>query len=729
VNSDFGTARDYRRDDEDIWQKVHEQFCGTAPRPANERAMALRSKVTMKITRTKVAAAMARHREIGFKWDLKPTKQPTLLEFGEKELKSHLSDTLASMRNQPLASIIAAELSAEDLMDSVKKLAIDRAARMKGKIEDDFQEMLFPVHHDEGLAEFCLYGTMIFKGPLTKSHKGGRFSRRGGVWSYFDSDGLVTYRPEVVHVSCWDWYPSPGAWCVEKLDYAITRHVLNSSEVYDYLDKPGFFKENVMRVIRTQEGKWVPETWEQGIQAANTQQDPSSLVKRQVFLEWWGFMTVDELEKGGGTVPKKKKFNPANLAWEEVDYDPDEVVIANIWTCGNAVLKASVAPLQPKRLPFYVAPYEKVPKKLFGQGIAWMMSDWAAVLNTVYRAMMDNMGASALPIGWYDKSRVKDQDMILRGGTMFASEDVERSTLPPVSFFSVPNTTPYLRQIAEIANKNIQESTSMPDTVTPPTASGIHRTSSGLSMLGSWSDAPTRNVQRNIDRYVTEPLIRSMYFWNMQWATDDTIKGDFEVVAMGAESVMADEVMTERVVDALGKIAQDPEAAKDMDKRRIYRWLFDKLGFKEEGFIYSDEEKKRNAEQEQAMQVQTADQIAQAQARYQPQMSEKDAALKFFGEIPDTALAMKIAVGRKVGPMLGVFNPGDEADQAAAMILGHAAEHAAATPTESDYATLEAINAGSKLAGKTGGGLGGNGIQTSGNTGGPGASGPVPPAV
>ena len=681
VQNDWQKASDYRQEDELQWQQVHENYRGMQPRSPQELAMGIRSKVTMKVTRVKVAAALARLREIGFRWDVKPTAIPTLMDMDEGQLRARLEEDLAGLQDQDLASKIGAELNAESLMDDVRKLALDRSRRMKTRIKDDLQQDRFDGAYDQGLLEFCLYGSMAFKGPLTKKSTPGRWVRKGGAWSFYDHDGVTSYAPTTLHVSVWDFYPSPGCWCVDKADYLVVRHVCNQAEVMELAEaQEGYFRrDKIDLALADGTARWSPLSWEQSVMAANRQMNPAGLVNRHVLLEWWGWMSVEELKGYGADIPKVKRFNVKSLQMEDVEPANTDVMAANVWVMGNHVIKAMSVDLKPRRLPFYVVPYEKVPKRLFGQGPAWMMSDWQRVLDTTYRAMLDNMGISAIPMGWYDKSRVKDQDVTLHCGKMFAVEDVEDITQPPVFFFNAPNNTAQLKMMADIANKNIQESTSMPDMVQAMTGAGGHnRTSSGLSMLGGWADAATRSVARNIDQELAVPFITAMYFWEMQLCRDESIKGDFEVVALGVESVVQDEVLLQRIEGAIGVIAQDPEAGFIIDKGQMYNRFFEKLGFKDEGFVYSPTVQKQKRDEAQQAQMAMDEEKAKNAAKYQPEMTEKDANLKFFSEIPDQALGLKVAVAKVVGEKLGLLTP--EANKAADIVIDHTMEHLGALP-------------------------------------------------
>ena len=713
VRGHFDTARLARSEQEAVWDKCHDNYRGTLPRPSNEQAMKLRSKVTMKITRTKVAAAVARLKEIGFKWDIKPTPEPNMIDYTPAQLRQQLTEILGSMQNKDLAAQIQSEMDVEAMMQQVKDLAKGRSEKMKLRIEDDLVEMRHEAMYDQGLLDMSLYGTMIFKGPLTKERRPGRWIRKGGVWGFLDVEpDKKLYRPELENVSPWDFYPSPGAWMVEKLDWAIVRNVMGHREVADLVDHPGFDEAEVFAALSDRTGAWVAEPWESKLFAANKQTAAlgTGMVEKFVVLEWWGYIKVSELRKHGGKVAKVKTWSNTNLAWEEKEPDDNEVVIANIWVCGNHVIRAWSTPLKPRRLPFYVVPYERIPKSLWGQGPAWMMEDWQAVMNTVYRAMMDNMAISSMPIGWFDRKRLRPDDKgDLHPGKMYEVTDSESLTIPPVQFHFPPNNVAHMRMIAEIARANIQESTSLPDLVSGYQTGATHnRTAAGMSMLGGWADTSTRSVQKNIDQEYTRQGIRALYFWEMQFSNDDAIKGDFEVEALGVDSVMADEVLSQRVIQWGAMMQQSPITAKAVNWPKYGRITGKLMGVKDEGLMYSPAEIKANDATEQQAQI-AMEQAKQNQT--QPPMAEKDWLLKVLERIPEGSID-RGPVLRKTLAAGGALT---EEINAAINALNHTnAELFAGQLTESDKAILERANALDKSQNAGGSKLPGNG-----GTGGP----------
>lgn len=720
VNDHFETARMAKMEQESVWERCHQNYRGTQPRPANEQAMKLKSKVTMKITRTKVAAAVARLKEIGFKFDVKPTPEPNLIDFSPEQLRAQLQSITGRLEDRDLAAQISKEMNADDLIQQVRDLARERCYRMKTRIDDDFVEMRWDAMYDQGLLDDCLYGTMIFMGPLTKDRRPGRWIRKNGVWGFLDvGPDVKLYRPELENISPWDFYPSPGAWMVEKLDWAIVRNVMGQREVADLADHPGFDRDEVFAALNDQSGRWVPQPWEHVLFTSNNQNTAlaTGMPNKFEIRNWWGYIRVKDLKDYGGKISKVRVWNNKSLDWEEQEPNDEDVVIANIWVCGNHVLKAWSTNLKPQRLPFYVIPYERIPKSIWGQGVAWMMEDWQAVMNTVYRAMIDNMAISAMPLGWFDRSRLRADDKgDLFPGKMFEVKDTERLTIPPVQFYFPPNNVAHMRMIAEIGRANIQESTSLPDLVSGYQTGATHnRTAAGMSMLGGWADTATRSVQKNIDQEGTRPIVRALYFWEMQFSKDDSIKGDFDVEALGVDSVMADEVLTQRMVQWGGMMQQNPQTAQSVNWKKYGDLTAQKMGIRDEGLMFSQAEVMKQQQAQAEMQNEMAAKQQQQQASL-PSMSEKDWLLKLLDRVPEDSPIMAPLLRRALQEGQALT---PEINAAINAVNQTNAQLFAGQLSEADRAALEVARANSSPNAP--------GSQPSGNPGGGGTPGPQAP--
>jgi hypothetical protein len=79
-------------------------------------------------------------------------------------------------------------------------------------------------------------------------------------------------------------------------------------------------------------------------------------------------------------------------------------------------------------------------------------------------------------------------------------------------------------------------------------------------MLMSAANGSIRNVVKNVDDYLLAPIGKAFFSFNMQFDYDPDIKGDLEVRAQGTESLMANEVRSQRLMQFL-QVASNPALA------------------------------------------------------------------------------------------------------------------------------------------------------------------------
>jgi hypothetical protein len=141
-----------------------------------------------------------------------------------------------------------------------------------------------------------------------------------------------------------------------------------------------------------------------------------------------------------------------------------------------------------------------------------------------------------------------------------------------------PNVSQENLQMFDKARQLADESTGMPSFAHGQTGvSGVGRTASGISMLMNAASGSIKTVIKNVDDYLLAPLGKAFFNFNMQFDFDPEIKGDLEVNARGTESLMANEVRSQRLMQfmqivanpALMPFAKMPyivrEIAKSMD--------------------------------------------------------------------------------------------------------------------------------------------------------------------
>ena len=143
---------------------------------------------------------------------------------------------------------------------------------------------------------------------------------------------------------------------------------------------------------------------------------------------------------------------------------------------------------------------------------------------------------------------------------------------------------------------------------------GVGRTASGISMLMNAASGSIKTVIKNVDDYLLNPLGKGMFRFNMQFDFDPDIKGDLEVKARGTESLMANEVRSQRLMQFL-QTTVNPMLAPFAKVNFIIREIAKSLDL--------DPDKVTNSMDEAAVQ---AELLKQFQAQNKPEQAQQPAA-------------------------------------------------------------------------------------------------------
>ena len=228
----------------------------------------------------------------------------------------------------------------------------------------------------------------------------------------------------------------------------------------------------------------------------------------------------------------------------------DEIQI-NAWVCNGKLLRMVINPFKPARIPYVAAPYELNPYSFFGVGIAENMDDTQTLMNGFMRMAVDNAVLSGnLLIEVDETNLVPGQDLSVYPGKVFRRQ----GGAPGQAIFGTkfPNVAGENLQLFDKARQLADESTGLPSFAHGQTGiSGVGRTASGISMLMNAASGSIKTVIKNVDDYLLKPLGEGLFKFNMQFDYDPQIKGDLEVKARGTESLMANEVRSQRLMQFL----------------------------------------------------------------------------------------------------------------------------------------------------------------------------------
>ncbi len=571
----FQRAKDARRFDEQRWAMAFSNYRGLYT-PDVQFLESEKSRVFLKITKQKVHAAFSQISEILFASQKFPIGvEPSPIPEGVAESVNYDPQ---SPQNQKAGmqggknTVARADILAK-VGPFVKKLmpvkdqleegpgltptaytwepAKEAAKNMEKLIHDQLFESDANKHVRNFVFDMCLFGTGIFKGPFALNKEAARWTEKGAY------DPIFTTTADVQHVSIWDAYPDPDARHMGEAEHFIQRHKLSRTQLRALKNRPGFREKSIELAI-DQGANYIREYWENEIDDSNhlTKMD------RYEALEYWGMLDTELAEEAGITIPEKFK-------------NRDSVQV-NVWICNGILLRLVLNPFTPARIPFYSCPYEINPYSFFGIGIAENMEDTQLIMNGAFRLLVDNAVISSNIIFEIDETNlVQGQSMEITPGKVFRRQ----GGAPGQAIFGTkfPNVTNECIAIFDKARQLADESTGMPSYAHGQTGiSGIGRTASGMSMLMGAAKENIKSVVRNIDDYLLVPLGKAMFAFNMQFNFNKEFLGDVSIVARGTESLMRNEVRSQKLLQFL-QIASNPMDAPFVKRDYILRELAQSL--------------------------------------------------------------------------------------------------------------------------------------------------------
>ena len=448
--------------------------------------------------------------------------------------------------------------------------ALEAAKRMEKKILDQLEESSASKHLRLTAFEMALFGTGILKGPFALDKEYANWDEEGNY------DPAFKTIPRVENVSIWNFYPDSDAKNMDECEFIIQRHRMSHSDLRGLKKRPYFRHDEIDECINMGTN-YVRKWWESDIEDYRNTYD----IDRFEILEFWGNIDKDSAEDAGLEVPADLK-------------DVDTIQV-NCWTCNDKILRLVINPFTPQRIPYFAAPYELNPYSFFGVGLAENMTDTQQLMNGFMRMAVDNAVLSGNLIFEIDETNlVPGQDLELYPGKVFRRQ----GGAPGQALFGTkyPNVSSENMMMFDKARMMADDATGIPSYSHGQTGvQGTGRTAAGISMLMGAAQLSVKGVVKNIDDYLLQPLGEAFYAFNMQFDFDPDIKGDLEVKARGTESLMKNEVRSQRLLQLLN-IAGNPNLASFVKFSVVLKELAASMDLDAEKFINDEREAFRQAQ-------------------------------------------------------------------------------------------------------------------------------------
>lgn len=474
-------------------------------------------------------------------WAVNPTPKPAIPTDAEEQVRQLVSQQVAAAFAQtgqmPDPMFVRSQMSAElsRFEEALKEQATDTAKRMENLMDDQLKEADFGTVFADFLGDLATYPAAILKGPVL---------RKRTTLTWEDTDGTGNLGPEVTEqivpeferVDPFRAYPAPGAETPQD-GYFIEHHTFSHSDLYDLIGVPGYDEEAIRAIFSEGAGGGLTNWLGFETDSAHLDAVPEML-QRKVF-------EYDALEYNGPVLGKD--LIEWGLDADEIE-DPDATYESCVWLIGSWVIKAQLNYDPLEQRPYYSTSYEEIPGEFWGFGLPDILDDVQGIVNAAVRSLVNNMGMASGPQVAVNIDRLPpDQDITrLTPWHIWQLEDNQfgNTSEKPIQFFQPDSNVTELVAVIEKFYQFADDFSLVPRYMAgSDKVGGAGRTASGLSMLMDAANKGLKGVVASVDSQVLSPMLSKLYNYNMIYAEDPTVKGDAQVVASGAVSLMRIESM------------------------------------------------------------------------------------------------------------------------------------------------------------------------------------------
>ena len=577
VRECFDAAKDFKEEEaeERMLRNIRARRGEYDPETLSELKNTGGSAIYMMLTSSKCRAAASWIRDVvlGAKdekpWTITPTPLPDLppmmaqsvaaIATREAEQFEQMSgQTVGPREMEQVVSYVK-----DRIVANAKKRAKEACERMELKMEDQLVEGKFQLAVSAFIEDIVTFPAAVLKGPVVRNKKKLKWVPDGDGYTADVQDTLTLEWERVDPLMA---YPAPYSTNVDD-GYFIERHKLSRQQLNEMIGVEGY-NEPAIRAVLDDYGTngysdWLSVDSEradaEGRSQNATNTGPNPLIDA---LQFWGYVQGKMLVEWGmdeSTVPDQDK-----------DYQ------CEVWLIDRWVIKAQLNPDPMGRVPYYKSSYEEVPGMFWGNAVACLCRDAQTQCNAAARAIHNNTGIASGPQVGFNVDRLpqgEDVTQMYPWKIWQFTSDPYGSSQAPITFFAPPLVVGELMQVYSFFSNLADEHTSIPRFMAGDAqGQGALRTSSGISMLMNNAGKGIKQVVSNIDRAIGA-LIERLHFYNMKYGKDPELKGDINVVARGANSLIVKETQAQRTNEFLQLVLNSPVVANIVGEEAVAQLL------------------------------------------------------------------------------------------------------------------------------------------------------------
>ena len=516
-------------------------------------------------------------------WDIQPTAIPDLptetlaqIEIECHQYAQQMEMQMAQYINNPDTPVDPNEIAKliqqfyEERVDAEKKKldkqAKDKCRRAADLIRDQNQEGGWNDAFKEFLYYFIRLKIGIIKGPiLTKKKKQTWQPNVEGGFSLESSDVLAN---DVYCVSPFNFFPSKGMRKINDGD-VIEIHELSKQSIADLIGVPGYSETEIRAVLDKYSKGDLKSKWF----TIDDETAVKQVTKEKNFQSTTNPPTQNTTDTSSENISAMEFYGTVSgkllIEWGvEGQLDPNIQYQANCWKIGEHVIKAVINPDSLGRKPYHVSSWAKNPEWIWGEGLIEFSAPLEDILNSITRALQNNIAIASGPLVEIDKDRVDDRSPLYPWRQILSTSMQMRNDGPAVNYYQPQMHTQELINAWQFFSKVLDEMT-VPAYAQGASQSGVTAgTATVFTQLLAAASRSIKAVVANIDDDVITPFIQMCYDYNMKFSDDDTIKGDARVVAKGVSGLLAKEQQSQRKVEYM-QMASTPLLAQILGQQNL----------------------------------------------------------------------------------------------------------------------------------------------------------------
>lgn len=485
-------------------------------------------------------------------WAIKATPDEELSDALETVIAQRLATELESFGIDGEQQLMARAKELKSQARKYKKKVAERAAAgMTLKIKDQLLQGNWRDTFSQFVHDLAMYPTAIIKGP---------FLEKQAVLKW-QGNAMVTrdvLRRKTARVDPFNFFPSPDSATCQDGAYVIERMPMSADGLLDCIMAPGFDETQIRQAIdqypgghTTGEATVGPEEIAEGAGASAS----NGATDLSAGTSGFTMNPTNEYEVliYSGRLPAAMLQQHGLL----MTYDPQKSCEAEVWVIGEYVIKAMLNPHPLGKRPYAAASFQTIPGQFWGQSLPSLLRDNQRVVNSAARSLVRNMGYSSGPTVEVDANRMKSEEQldVLEPWRIYYVDNgdgMAPNTAPAIRYNVVPSIAGELMKVHDYYSKLADDISGIPAYVLGnPQVAGAGRTLGGLAMLMGNAAKGVKQVVANIDRHVIEPIVEQFYMLEMLFGTDDSVKGDAQVIARGATGILQRELSRANAVEIL----------------------------------------------------------------------------------------------------------------------------------------------------------------------------------